>query len=158
SDIALLARVRSLSRLKMMTDELRTRAATSSQIGLADALGEAILDDGLGGRVLLVDDRPSSYERMAEALSVQHQVEVESSPQEALFRLAENSYDLVIANLGLTGFDGLRLCSQIRSLERTRALPILLIVEPEDSQRLLRGLDIGVNDYLMRPIDKNELV
>jgi two-component system cell cycle response regulator len=158
SDIALLARVRSLSRLKMMTDELRTRAATSSQIGLADALGEAILDDGLGGRVLLVDDRSSSYDRMAEALSVQHQVEVESSPQEALFRLAENSYDLVIANLGLTGFDGLRLCSQIRSLERTRALPILLIVEPDDSQRLLRGLDIGVNDYLMRPIDKNELV
>ncbi|HVV92161.1 MAG TPA: PleD family two-component system response regulator, partial [Hyphomicrobiales bacterium] len=158
SDIALLARVRSLSRLKMMTDELRTRAATSSQIGLADALGEVMLDDGLGGRLLLVDDRASSYERIAEALGAQQKVDVEISPQEALFRLAETDYDLVLVNLGLEGFDGLRLCSQIRSLERTRALPILLIVEPDDSQRLLRGLDIGVNDYLMRPVDKNELV
>jgi two-component system cell cycle response regulator len=158
SDIALLARVRSLSRLKMMTDELRTRAASSSQIGIADALGEVMLDDGLGGRVLLVDDRASSYERIAEALAAQQAVDIETSPQEALFRLAEAEYDLVIVNLGLVDFDGLRLCSQIRSLERTRALPILLIVEQDDTQRLLRGLDIGVNDYLMRPVDRNELV
>jgi two-component system cell cycle response regulator len=45
----------------------------------------------------------------------------------------------------------------VRSLERTRNLPILVIAEPEDNARLLRGLEIGVNDYLVRPIDKNEL-
>ena len=52
----------------------------------------------------------------------------------------------------------MRLCSQLRSLERTRNLPILIIVEPHDNARLLRGLDMGVNDYLMRPVDKNELL
>ena len=46
----------------------------------------------------------------------------------------------------------------MRSLERTRNLPILVIAEAEDNARLLRGLEIGVNDYLMRPIDKNELL
>jgi two-component system, cell cycle response regulator len=45
----------------------------------------------------------------------------------------------------------------VRSLERTRGLPILMIAEAEDTTRLLRGLEIGVNDYLVRPIDKNEL-
>src|SRR5690606_15907450 len=54
--------------------------------------------------------------------------------------------------------DGLRLCSQVRSLDRMRQLPILILVEPGDDSRLLRGLDMGVNDYLVRPIDKNELV
>ena len=58
----------------------------------------------------------------------------------------------------LQNYDGLRLCSQIRSLERTRNLPILAIAEPDDRARVLRGLDLGVNDYLARPIDRNELL
>jgi two-component system cell cycle response regulator len=61
-------------------------------------------------------------------------------------------------SLGLENFDGLRLCSQVRSLERTRNLPILAIAEAEDNARLMRGLEIGINDYLIRPIDKNELL
>src|SRR6476659_3942003 len=64
----------------------------------------------------------------------------------------------MIVSLGLENFDGLRLCSQVRSLDRTRAVPILMIAEAEDNARLLRGLEIGVNDYLVRPIDKNELL
>jgi two-component system cell cycle response regulator len=46
----------------------------------------------------------------------------------------------------------------LRSLERTRSLPILIISEPEDNARLLRSLEIGVNDYLVRPIDKIEML
>jgi two-component system cell cycle response regulator len=46
----------------------------------------------------------------------------------------------------------------VRSLERTRTVPILAIAEGEDAPRLMRGLEIGVNDYLMRPIDTNELL
>ena len=60
--------------------------------------------------------------------------------------------------LGLEHFDGLRLCSQIRSLDRTRSVPILVITEMEDTARLLRGLEIGINDYLVRPIDRNEML
>jgi two-component system, cell cycle response regulator len=50
------------------------------------------------------------------------------------------------------------LCSQVRSLERTRNMPLLAIAEPEDNSRLVRGLEIGVNDYLIRPIDSNEML
>jgi two-component system, cell cycle response regulator len=52
----------------------------------------------------------------------------------------------------------LRLCSHIRSLDRTRNLPLLAIAEADDNTRLMRGLEIGVNDYLIRPIDPNELL
>src|SRR5499426_4579882 len=65
SDIALIARVRSLVRLKMMTDELRMRAVTSKEIGIQNPAREAIADPGRDGRVLIVDDRKSSYERIA---------------------------------------------------------------------------------------------
>ena len=157
-DIALIARVRSLTRLKMLTDELRMRAATSKDMGFEDALAEAARMDGRSGRILIVDDRAGSYEKMVATLKPLHGVDVEPDPHKALFRIAESGCDLVIVSLGLADFDGLRLCSQIRSLERTRLLPVLVVVEPEDDARLLRGLDLGVNDYLMRPIDRNELI
>ncbi len=158
SDLALVARVRSLVRLKMMTDELRMRAVTSKEIGIEHPAREAIADAGKGGRLLVVDDRKASYERMQAMLADEHQVEVEPDPSGALFRVAEGGYDIVVVSLGLENFDGLRLCSQVRSLERTRNVPILAVAEPEDSARLMRGLEIGINDYLMRPIDKNELL
>jgi two-component system, cell cycle response regulator len=158
SELALIARVRSLARLKMVTDELRMRAVTSHEIGIESPEREAVADAGRGGRVLIVDDRPSSYERIASTLATEHSVDVEADPNEALFRAAEGNYDLVIVSLGLQNFDALRLCSQIRSLDRTRNVPILAVTEPDNNARMLRGLEIGVNDYLMRPIDKNELL
>ena len=158
SDIALLARVRSLVRLKMAADELRMRAVTSREIGIHDPEFAAVSETGMAGRVLLVDDRRSSYERLAGILTTEHTVDVEPNPQEALFHAAETDYECMIVSLGLENFDGLRLCSQVRSLDRTRNVPILMVAEAEDNARLLRGLEIGVNDYLVRPVDKNELL
>ncbi|HKG00167.1 MAG TPA: PleD family two-component system response regulator [Xanthobacteraceae bacterium] len=158
SELALIARVRSLVRLKLVCDELRMRAATSKEIGIQDPLAEAMSETGRNGRILLVDDRKSSYERIAATLTAEHEVDVESDAQEALFHTTDGRYDVLIVSLGLQNFDALRLCSQVRSLERTRHLPMLLVAEPEENAKLLRGLEIGVNDYLLRPIDKNELL
>jgi two-component system cell cycle response regulator len=158
SDVALIARVRSLARLKMMTDELRMRAVTSQEIGLQNREKEAVADAGKNGRILVVDDRPGSYERVVSMLKNEHTVDIEPAPGEGLFHAAEGNYDLVIVSLALQNFDGLRLCSQLRSLERTRNVPILAIAEGDDNSRMIRGLEIGVNDFLQRPIDKNELL
>jgi len=51
----------------------------------------------------------------------------------------------------------MRLCSQLRTIEATRQTPILAISDGEETKRLVRALDIGVNDYLTRPIDPLEL-
>jgi two-component system, cell cycle response regulator len=158
SDVALIARVRSLSRLKLMTDELRMRAVTSREIGLQHPEREAVTEAGRNGTILLVDDRPLSSERLSSMLADDHRVEIEPNPAEALFHAAEGSYDLIIVSLALEGFDGLRLCSQLRSIERTRNVPILAIADGENNGRLVRGLEIGVNDYLIRPVDRNELM
>ena len=157
-ELALIARVRSLARLKMVTDELRMRVLTSREIGIEPPEREAVADTGRHGRVLIVDDRPASYERVAAMLSAEHEVEIEVDPNQALFHAADGNFDLLIVSLGLQNFDALRLCSQVRSLDRTRNLPILAITEPDNNARMVRGLEIGVNDFLIRPIDKNELL
>jgi two-component system cell cycle response regulator len=158
SDVALIARVRSLSRLKMMTDELRMRAVTSREIGIESPEREALAEAGRNGRILMVDDRPALSDRIQNMLASEHSVDVERDPTEALFHAAEGNYDLVIVSLDLENFDGLRLCSQLRSLERTRNVPVLAIAEADNNARLVRALEIGVNDYLVRPFDKNEIL
>src|SRR6266480_4390010 len=109
SDIALIARVRSLSRLKMMTDELRMRAVTSRDIGIESPEREAVADTGLGGKILVVDDRALSSDRIVGMLAGAHAVDIEADPSAALFHLAEGNYDLLIVSLALENFDGLRL-------------------------------------------------
>jgi two-component system, cell cycle response regulator len=110
------------------------------------------------GQVLLVDARASSQERIIKALKPVANVMAMSDPQAALFEAAENSFDLVIVNGNFGDYDPLRLCSQLRSLERTRFLPLLLVTEQGEEDVIVRALDIGVNDYIVRPIDANELV
>jgi two-component system cell cycle response regulator len=157
-DTALLARVRSLVRLKATTDELRARVIASREYGMDDPLAAAAAEMGHNARVLLVDDRASSYERMAEALSPFQRVDIEADPQAALIRAAEQVYDVILVSLDLKTFDGLRLCSQLRALDRTRNSAILMIAEADAKVKVLRGLDIGVHDFLVRPVDRNELV
>ena len=101
---------------------------------------------------------PAVSDRIVRRLRSLHAIEVVSEPQDALIRAAEGAFDLVIVDLGMTQFDALRLVAQIRALERTRTLPILLAAEGEEKARILRGLDLGANDYLSRSLDGSELV
>ncbi len=155
NDVALFCRVRSLLRLKMLTDELRARAQTGDSTHLNDQIDAEYSQNP--GSILLIDDLDMSVERIRGSLEGVYKVTPVTDPQSALFEAAENPYDLIVVSLDLENFDGLRLCSQIRSLERTRQIPILVLVEPDQDDRLMRGLDMGVNDYLVRPVDRNEL-
>jgi two-component system cell cycle response regulator len=157
-DIALITRVKNLARLKMLTDEMLMRASTGKQMGIEENASLEKALSGRSGRILVVDDHPRSATRLLEALSKTHDSFVERDPQAALIKLAEHNFDLLIVSLSLVNADGLRLCSQVRSLDRTRHLPIIILVEPGDDARLLRGLDMGVNDYVIRPIERHELL
>jgi two-component system, cell cycle response regulator len=156
-EVALVARVRSLARLKVVTDELRNRANTTLAVRAAEEDAARLLEDDRPGHIVLVEDRASSCERVLAALGPRHEIVAENDPHDALFKAADVNCDLFIVSLGLQKHDGLRLCSQIRALERTRHLPILVIADLEDRERVLRGLDLGVNDYVVRPIERSEL-
>ena len=157
-EVALIARVRSLTRLTVVLDELRTRAATSTTLGMPDPILKAMHEDVRGAQILLIEDRASAAASIKAAFETTQTVDVEGDPREALFKGVEGQYDLFIVSLGLKDYDGLRLCSQFRSIERTRRIPILILAEPEDRPRVLRGLDLGINDYLTRPLDRHELL
>ncbi len=155
NDIALFARVRSLIRLKMLMDELRTRRLTH---GLDDAFETFDTDDTTGGRILLVEAHEHSAKRLQGYLEdAGHQVILADSSEDAIDKAKQEEFDLAITAIDLGGEDGLRLCGQFRSYEPTRQLPLLLTLEDDDLPRLAKGLDLGVTDYVIKPIDRNEL-
>ncbi|WP_421931678.1 PleD family two-component system response regulator [Phenylobacterium sp.] len=153
-DIMLFARVRSLTRLKMVIDELRDREASGRRMGVI--AGAASRLGGTGGRVLIVDDHERQAQRIAAELAIEHRPIIESDPEKALMT-AKGPVDLVIVNAAARSFDGLRFTAQLRSDEATRHLPVLAIVDFDERQRLVKALEIGVNDILSKPIDPQEL-
>ena len=156
-DSALFARVRSLVRLKMMTDELRMRETTGQNMGLIDP-AETLADKNPSGRILVIDDRPESVAWLQGALQPANEVCAVDAFEESIVRVRGGDYDLIVVSLGLRGFDALRLCSQLRSLPEGRNVPILVVVSDGDRRKLNQALEMGVNDYLTRPVDKNELI
>jgi two-component system cell cycle response regulator len=95
---------------------------------------------------------------VCDALRPFYAIDIEADAQKALWRAAETDYLIAIVSLDLADYDGLRLCGQLRSLEGARHTPLLVLADAEDRPRILRGLDMGVNDYLQRPIDRDEIV
>lgn len=155
-DVALFARVRSLTRLKMMTDELRMRYATGKNLGVVADI-DLDVEDAQKPRLFLIDDQADQADRIKTLLGEAYEVAVETDAEVALTRAKSGDFDLIIVNMSIEAADPLRLCSTIRTFEETRLTPLLAIVRQGDTRKLVRALDIGVTDYLSRPVDRNEL-
>lgn len=157
-DMQLFARVRSLVRLKTLTDELRERAMSGQSIGLEETFSQSFNMHPRDGKILLVDNNPRSAERLQQFISRDHNLRIITDPNDALYAISEGSYELVIVSMSMEGEnDPLRLCSQIRTLEKTRTLPILLVADEDNKSKVVKALDLGVNDYIMRPVERTEL-
>lgn len=156
-DIQLMARVKSLVRLKALTDELRARAKTGQEIAIEDAMRAMDSINSEGGRILLIDTDARHAERIRGYLAGANHVDVLANPSDAILAVADGNYELALVSMSLGEFDPLRVCSQMRTAEQTRSLPIILIADEADRPRVVRGLDLGVNDFIMRPVERNEL-
>jgi len=159
NDIALMARVSSLVRLKMTVDEWRARENTATQLGVVDET-TSVMDEPIdNARILVVEDQNFESDKIAETLHRDnHNVIPVENGMKAMEYASQHDFDLLVISLNLKKEDGLRLCSHLRSNERTRAIPIIMIATEEDMERVARGLEIGAHDYIMRPIDRNELL
>ncbi|MBT7648728.1 MAG: PleD family two-component system response regulator, partial [Rhodospirillaceae bacterium] len=156
-DLALLSRVRSLLRFKVTFDELRLRCgvAVSAQLeAMAPVWNEPLKDS----RILLLEDFASRARMIDEALGEHHRVVVLDDEKIFYAEADHADTDAVIVSLSLESIDGLRVVLQLRSRPQTRMLPILVLVEDGEMERLAKALDLGVTDYVMAPIDRNELI
>jgi len=157
-DHALMTRLKSLVRIKVMTDELRLRDKTGREFGVVKESLER-RNKIEGAKVVLVDDDPTQTDKIVAKLQSQKiNVDVITNFDEVINTGVRKDYALAIISTLLVEDDGLRLCSMLRSNEILRFVPILIIVDENDRKMLDRGLEMGVSDYLISPMDINELM
>lgn len=158
NDLALFARIRSLVRLKSMTDELKLRDKTGVELGNSQS-DEVALVDVSGARIMIIDDDSVQAQQISVKLKeLGTEVFIISEPAEAVKKSEEVDFDLIMVSTQLAADDGLHLCTHLRSQERTRNTPLLIIIEESNTDLLIKALDMGINDYLITPIDSNEVI
>ncbi|MCE3233444.1 MAG: pleD 2 [Rickettsiaceae bacterium] len=157
NDLALFARIRSLVRLKSMTDELKLRDKTGQQMAGIEE-NEKIRDIS-DAKIMIIDDDAAQAQQITLKLNeLGMKVKVVPEPGEAV-RLSETEdFDLIMVSTQLATDDGIHLCTHLRSQEKTRNTPLLIIIEEDNTDVLIKALDMGINDYLITPIDSNEVI
>lgn len=152
----LMARVRSLVRLKRLLDEWRARGETARALGLC--ADQVEIPSVAGARALVIDAWDPSALAVQDALARDEIVPGRARGEaEAMALSAAIPFDLIVLNMAMSSEDPLKLTSALRAADATREIPMLLIAEPEERKRLLRGFDLGANDWLLLPLDANEL-
>lgn len=159
NDVALFARVKSLTRLKMLIDEFKARENTSEELGVINETAQPFDGSYKCARVLLLGDKEHDSDKLQTALKADDNIIILMDKIENFHEdIIKGDFDLVVIDLSLASTDGLRIVTKLRSDEETRHLPILLIGEEHAFERIMKGLEIGALDYIIRPIDSSEFL
>jgi two-component system, OmpR family, copper resistance phosphate regulon response regulator CusR len=108
-------------------------------------------------RILLVEDEQKAAQMLAKGLRNQgYAVDPATDAEIAFYKVAVNTYDLVILDLVLHGRDGFSICQELRAAGHN--FPILILTARDSVQDRVRGLDSGADDYLTKPYEYSELL
>ena len=110
-------------------------------------------------RALVVEDDPDIVELLVHYLSADGwAVDALADGRRALDRARSGGYQLVILDLQLPGIDGLTLCAELRREAATRDLPVVMLTARGDEADRIVGLEMGADDYVVKPFSPKELV
>lgn len=108
-------------------------------------------------RILVVDDVADNVSLLQAMLTEEgYEVDSAESGKSALARIEESPPDLVLMDVRMPGMDGYEVTRRVRQNKTLPFMPILLITA--DSADAPRGLDLGANDFIRKPIDYDELM
>ncbi len=110
-------------------------------------------------RLLIVDDEPNLLRAVAACLRGEgYEVETARSGEEALIHIAQRLPDLIISDIRMPRMDGYALARQLRSNPRTDLIPLIFLTAKDESADRIAGIRSGVDAYLTKPFEPDELV
>ena len=109
--------------------------------------------------ILMVDDLPKNLQVLGSILKSQdYQVEFATSGRSALNWLEKRTFDLVLLDLMMPEMDGFDVCQTIRKNEELNDMPIIFLTAKMDKDSLIKGFELGGQDYITKPFDSSELL
>jgi CheY-like chemotaxis protein len=110
-------------------------------------------------RILVVDDDEMVLMALGELLKPEgYDVQTVSSGTEALQKLNQNGYDLLMLDVIMPEMDGFELCKKIRDLDQYKDTPIVFLTAKSREEDRVRGLEVGANLFLSKPISPDKLL
>ena len=120
---------------------------------------DSTLPSAVDERVLLVEDDPSIREVAAIGLKgAGFRVTTSGDGRDGLMRARRDPFDVVLLDVMLPGIDGFEVCRRIRANADTSAVPIIMLTAKADEVDRVVGLELGADDYLVKPFSPKELV
>lgn len=108
-------------------------------------------------RILIVEDDQFFREAVQGILMVEYEVTAASNLKTAKTALDAAKFDLVLLDLGLPDGSGLELCTYIKQFKQRENTPVLIVSGNSDVITQIMGLDMGTDDYIVKPFAKEEL-
>ncbi len=110
-------------------------------------------------RILIVDDDPSVGAMVVEMLKpLGCTTELATTGSQALLRIVQAQWDLLVTDIGLPGADGFEILAAARKLYPPEQLPVILMTGGGDKAARVKGLELGANEFLQKPLERAELV
>jgi two-component system cell cycle response regulator len=154
----LLARVKSLLRLKEYQEQLTTHAKTEQSFLTHAALGEGTADRDDTPRILLVEDNEKDASLIQNILGGKEYSITHTASGEDAMEIAQGSrVDLVLLDLLLPNMSGFEVCSRLKESEATKNIQVLMVTCLDDLASKIKGIDSGADDYLVKPVNRQEL-
>jgi two-component system sensor histidine kinase ChiS len=112
-----------------------------------------------GARILIVEDDPANIDLLKAQLSDQgYSIETAQDGEEALRRVVQERPDLVLLDIMLPKRSGFEVCKIIKAKPETRSIPIIMVTALKDMESRVKGITVGADDFLTRPVDRSELI
>src|SRR5579871_6776586 len=109
--------------------------------------------------ILVVDDTPTNLKVVDATLSPRGYIVVTAdSGTEALAKAAAVQPDLILLDIMMPGMNGYEVCQQLREAEATRLVPIVMLSAVPGRAAAIRALDVGADDFIAKPFDREELL
>ncbi len=113
----------------------------------------------MGKHILIVDDDEMVRMALIELLKPEGYIlDVAGSGKEALIKIDENRYDLMMFDIIMPEIDGLELCKKVRSREEYKDIPIVFLTAKSREQDRVKGIEAGANLFLSKPISPEKLL
>ncbi len=110
-------------------------------------------------KILVIEDEPSQVELLSYNLKSQgYSVITANDGERGVERARQEAPDLVLLDWMLPLLSGIEVCRQLRRMEQTRQIPIIMLTARSEENDRVRGLDVGADDYLGKPYSIRELL
>nr|WP_325186197.1 response regulator [uncultured Oscillibacter sp.] len=109
-------------------------------------------------RILAVDDAAFTLSRITDALGKHYEMVTVNSGTRALKYLSKNKPDLILLDIRMPVKDGFEILREIRNMEDRADIPIIMLTAMEDRQSVMKGIELGICDYVLKPFAPDDLL